>query len=375
MLPELEPPPVAHHLGGHDARLEGVRAGDDPVGVDAALVGEGVLPDDGLGGDDGDPRAPGDEPGGLDDTPGVDSRGDPVDRFEGHHRLGEVRVPRPLAEAVYRDLDLGGPCLDGGEGVCHREAEVVVAVDVDGAVHLGNDPPDELPVCRRGDDPHRVRDVQDRRPGLDRDLEDLDEVVPVGPRRVHRRVEDVVAALPRIGDHLLAHLEDLLAGLPDRVDPLHVGGRDEDMHHIHPAVQAGVHVGLRHPGEAADHRLEAHPRDGLHCLVLALRGGGKAGLDDMDPDLGELPGYLLLLGEREGDARCLLAIPEGGVENSDLVANLTGGEEDNTPLQSVLAYLYKTPSSYKEIRVKRRPARERYVYLGNFPILKGTYPP
>jgi hypothetical protein len=109
--------------------------------------------------------------------------------------------------------------------------------------------------------------------------------------------------------------------------------------------------------------------------VLALRGGGKAGLDDMDPDLGELPGYLLLLGEREGDARCLLAIPEGGVENSDLVANLTGGEEDNTPLQSVLAYLYKTPSSYKEIRVKRRPARERYVYLGNFPILKGTYPP
>jgi hypothetical protein len=67
----------------------------------------------------------------------------------------------------------------------------------------------------------------------------------------------------------------------------------------------------------------------------------------MDPDLGELPGYLLLLREREGDARGLLAIPEGGVENSDFFANLTGGEEDDTPLQSFLAYQCTTPSSYK----------------------------
>jgi hypothetical protein len=81
--------------------------------------------------------------------------------------------------------------------------------------------------------------------------------------------------------------------------------------------------------------------------VLGLGGGREPGLDDMDPDLGELPGYLFLLGEREGDARCLLAIPEGGVENSDLLANLTGGEEDDTPLQSFLAYQCTTPSSYK----------------------------
>jgi hypothetical protein len=95
----------------------------------------------------------------------------------------------------------------------------------------------------------------------------------------------------------------------------------------------------------------------------------------MDPDLGELLGYLLLLRKRERDARGLLAIPEGGVENSDLLANLTRGEEDNTPLQSVLAYQYRMRSSYKEIRVKHRPARERYVYQGNFPIVEGTYPP
>jgi hypothetical protein len=67
----------------------------------------------------------------------------------------------------------------------------------------------------------------------------------------------------------------------------------------------------------------------------------------MDPDLGQLLGYLFLLRQRERYARGLLAIPEGGVENSDLLANLTGGEEDDTPLQSFLAYQSTTPSSYK----------------------------
>ena len=62
VLPELQAPPVADHLRRHDARFEGVRALDDPVGVDATLVGKCILAHDGLGGEDGDPRAPGDEP-------------------------------------------------------------------------------------------------------------------------------------------------------------------------------------------------------------------------------------------------------------------------------------------------------------------------
>ncbi|MDD1658919.1 MAG: hypothetical protein LUP92_01505 [Methanomicrobiales archaeon] len=87
----------------------------------------------------------------------------------------------------------------------------------------------------------------------------------------------------------------------------------------------------------------------------------------MDPDLRELLGYLFLLREREGDARGLLAIPEGGVENGDLLANLTGGEEDNTPLQSVLAYLYKMCSSYKEIRVNHGPGEGTICLSRKFP--------
>jgi len=76
----------------------------------------------------------------------------------------------------------------------------------------------------------------------------------------------------------------------------------------------------------------------------------------MNPYLRELLGYLFLLRQREGDARGLLAIPEGGVENSDLLANLTRGEEDNTPLQFFLAYKNTRRSFYKEIRVKTSSA-------------------
>ena len=277
----------------------------------------------------------------------MDPGRDPVDGLEGHDRLGKVGVPGPLAEAVHGHLDLGGPPFHGGEGVRNREAEVVVAVDVDGAVHRGHDLPDQLLHRRGGDDPHGVRDVEDRCPCLDGHLEDLDQVVLVRPRRVHGRVEDMVAVLPRVRDHLLGGLEDLLAGLLDGVDPLDIRGRDEDMDHVDAAVQAGVHVPFHHPGKAADLCLQAHRSDGLHGLVLGLRGGREPGLDDMDPDLGELLCDLLLLREREGYARGLLAIPEGGVENSDLLANVTGGEEDDTPRPSFLAYQITMHSSYK----------------------------
>ena len=54
----------------------------------------------------------------------------------------------------------------------------------------------------------------------------------------------------------------------------------------------------------------------------------------MNPDVGELPGYLALLVQREGDARCLFPVPEGRVENSDRLMCVSRGEEDNTPQPS-----------------------------------------
>ncbi|OPY41188.1 MAG: hypothetical protein A4E40_00656 [Methanoregulaceae archaeon PtaU1.Bin059] len=45
-----------------------------------------------------------------------------------------------------------------------------------------------------------------------------------------------------VGDYLAGDLKHLFAALLDGMNPLHLGGRNEDMHHVHPAVKAGVHV-------------------------------------------------------------------------------------------------------------------------------------
>ena len=46
------------------------------------------------------------------------------------HR-GEIAIPDPFSVAVHRPLNLGRPGEDGGEGVRHAHAGVVVGVDAD----------------------------------------------------------------------------------------------------------------------------------------------------------------------------------------------------------------------------------------------------
>jgi hypothetical protein len=80
----------------------------------------------------------------------------------------------------------------------------------------------------------------------------------------------------------------------------------------------------------------------------------------MDPDVGELLRYLPLLVKGEGDARRLFPVPQGGVENSDLLACVVRGEENNTPQPSFSGtWLRSVRSSYKKV------ARERRRLAGN----------
>lgn len=90
---------------------------------------------------------------------------------------------------------------------------------------------------------------------------------------------------------------------------------------------SGPDVLLVAPGEAANDGhvaivgvegvtdLEGDDLDGLEVV---LGGGGEAGLDDVDAELGELAGDVELLLGGHGGAGGLLAVAEGGVEDADV---------------------------------------------------------
>jgi len=59
--------------------------------------------------------------------------------------------------------------------------------------------------------------------------------------------------------------------------------------------------------------------DGFDGLEVVLGGGWEAGLDNVNAELGELPGDVDLLLGGQGGARGLLAVAESGVEDADVV--------------------------------------------------------
>ena len=87
-------------------------------------------------------------------------------------------------------------------------------------------------------------------------------------------------------------------------------------------VPAAVDVGHLGARQRRDDRPPDRAGDGLHRLEVALAGHREAGLDVVDPEPGQLLGDLELLGRVEGDARRLLAVAQGGVEDDQVVGSL-----------------------------------------------------
>uniref|UniRef100_A0A7C8ZI42 Uncharacterized protein n=1 Tax=Opuntia streptacantha TaxID=393608 RepID=A0A7C8ZI42_OPUST len=96
----------------------------------------------------------------------------------------------------------------------------------------------------------------------------------------------------------------------------------------HPWILSQLHrlprrpdILLHAPGRRRNHRSVPSPvvrvphfeGDTPHGLILLLRGAGEPCLDDIHPHLGQLAGYLELLGAHHGRPRGLLSIPEGCV--------------------------------------------------------------
>ena len=243
-----------------------------------------------------------------------------------HRDLLERRDARPLAEAVDRALGLRRAGTDPCERVRDGEPEIVVTVDSEGhLVELGAEAADlghERGVLVGERVPHGVRQVDRRRAGSDCRAADLGDERGVGAGRVLARELDLVDAAVDVGDRL-ARLVHHLLGLEPELE-LHVdrARREHDVH-ARPAARdgecldGGIEVVAARPRERRDGG-SAHGRcDCAHAFEVARGGDGEPRLDHVDPQLVERVGDLDLLVRREDDARRLLAVSQGGVENRD----------------------------------------------------------
>ena len=240
---------------------------------------------------------------------------------DGHHDLLHGRIAGPLPDAVDGALHLTGPGFHGSQRVGHGQAEVVVTVGGDHVVtgHPFTDGPDALGPLRRGGESDGVGDVQRSCARIHRGLQHVAHEIEVGPRGVLGTELHILGVLAGpthrrggLGQHLVrTHLELVFhvgrAGGDEGVDAS-LGGRLN-------GLPAPVDVLVGGARQATDGGTLDGRGDGVHSLEVTLAGNGEAGLDVVNPQTGQLLGDLQLLPHVQGDARGLLAVAKGGVED------------------------------------------------------------
>jgi hypothetical protein len=304
---------------------------EHPILVDAGGVRKGVAADHRLVGLHRNAGVPRDQGADLRQARRVDTGSQPERLLAGakdHHNFFERGVAGPLADAVDRALDPPGAIQDRGDAVRGREAEVVVTVHADqGAVDVADvlaDRRDQRPELVGERVAGRVRDVDDRRAGVDHRLERFEEVLEIGAAGIFRRVLDVVAERAGVGngfDAAAEHIAPVGAQLPLDMDVRH---RE---HHVDllalgilDGLPHGIDIRTRRPRQRGDHRASNLPGDPLHRLEIAGGGEGEAGLDHVDAEPRELPGDRQFLIRRQRGAGRLLAVAQGGIEDEYAVA-------------------------------------------------------
>ena len=316
-------------LAGTDGlRIHDLVGGPFPehaVLVDARFVGEGVAPDHSLVELHRVARESAHHSAGAGQFADLDSHFDLGELLlagtDGHDDLLHGRVARPLTDPVDGALDLACARGDGGQRVGDGEAEVVVAVGADDVLtrHPLADRPNAIGPLDRHGEADRVGDVEGAGAVVDGSLEHVAHEVEVGAGGVLRRKLDVFGVLTGPGhgrDRLVQHLRGAHAQLV-----LHVGGAGGDEDVDAPllgrldGLPAAVDVLVGGAGQAADDRATHRRSDGMHGVEVALAGDWEASLDVVDAQACQLVGDLELLADVQGDARGLLAVAEGGVED------------------------------------------------------------
>ena len=238
----------------------------------------------------------------------------------------QVGVAGALAVAVDRALHVGGAGVDGREGVGHRTAGVVVAVDADadarGLDHVVHD------VRHPGRQHAAVGVAQgdDRGARVVRRAQHLEGVVAVEPVPVEEvlGVEEHLLPLgPQVGDGVADHREVLLERGPQGELDVPLVGLGDQRHHARAALAQGRHQ--RVVGRAGTGAAGRPERRELGVLEVQLLLGAAeelgvlrvrarpAALDVADTQVVELLGDGELVGDGEVETLLLRAVAQGGV--------------------------------------------------------------
>ncbi len=195
--------------------------------------------------------------------------------------------------------------------------------DVAGIGHARPDAGEEVADLVRRGVADRVRQVHRGRAGVDDRLDHPAQEVEVAARGVLGRELHVGRVAPGEAHRFDRRLQALLARHPQLGLQVQIRGGDE-------RVDAALLGRLQRPGgafevglvaarEAGDHRPPDLGRDGAHGLGVGRRGNRKARLDDVHAKGIELPREGQLLGRPQREPGRLLAVPERGIEDTNLI--------------------------------------------------------
>ena len=251
---------------------------------------------------------------------------DVVARAQRHDELLQGTVAGPLADAVDGAFHLAGAGLHGGDGVGHRQPQVVVAVDRDDGLvdvpHVLLQVGDDVEVLEGDGVADRIRDVDRGGAGIDDRLDHL------GQKR-QPRPHGVLAGELHVGgigrgpldrlDGRCQHLGRLHLQLVLHVD---VGGGDKGVDAplvpgILQRLPGPVDIlvaGAAQTGDLGSLDLLGHQLDRLE---IAIGSDGKAGLDHVHVHLLELFCHPQFFFDIHAVAGGLLAVPQRGVKNPD----------------------------------------------------------
>ena len=170
---------------------------------------------------------------------------------------------------------------------------------------------------------HRIGDVDGAGARSDSLTQHLVEKLGIGAAGVLGRELDIVAQRAGIGHHLAGAPDNLFAGHPQLVLQVDIRRSDKDVDarpgRVFDRLPGGIHITAHAARQAADRRAAHFTRYTAHRIQVAGRRRREAGLDNVHPQSGKLPGDFDLFARIQRCARRLLAVAQCRIENNDTV--------------------------------------------------------